>query len=394
VVWGAGFGALLFGFAPLFWGHSIIAEVHALHLFTIALLLWLMLRWHDGHGSLPLAALVFGLGMGNHVTLAFMALPILALLWSGRGRLSWRGVLLSALALLAGLLVYAYLPWRAAADPIINWGDPDNKDGFWWVVSGQGYRRFFFALPRSELLPRLENWWAISRDQFPLPVWPVALLGLWELARRQRWLALGTFFHAAISLVYSVSYNTSDAFVYLLPAYFYVALWIGWGITFLLEQARSWGEPDPVVSGLVAAGLLLVPLLLVAQEWSRMDLTHDRQVETYAQEALESVEPGALILVSSDAYTFALWYYYYVEGLRPDVLVINKPMLSFEWYRHTVEVHHPEMVLPGPSTVQTRKLDTVLRNIDQRAVYVAEDEDDLPGMVLTPVGRLWRVTTP
>jgi hypothetical protein len=182
--------------------------------------------------------------------------------------------------------------------------------------------------------------------------------------------------------------------VYLLPAYFYVALWIGWGITFLLEQARSWGEPDPVVSGLIAAGLLLVPLILVAQEWSRMDLTHDRQVETYAQEALESVEPGALILVSSDAYTFALWYYYYVEGLRPDVLVINKPMLSFEWYRHTVEVHHPEMVLPGPSTVQTRKLDTVLRNIDQRAVYVAEDEDDLPGMVLTPVGRLWRVTTP
>jgi hypothetical protein len=217
---------------------------------------------------------------------------------------------------------------------------------------------------------------------------------LWGLFRRQRWLALGTCAHAVLSLVYSVSYDTTDAFVYLLPAYFYVALWTGWGMALLLEQVRDWGEPDPRLSGIVAAGLLLVPLILVAQRWERMDLTHDREVETYAQETLEVVEPGALILVSSDAYTFALWYYHYVEGLRPDVLVINKPMLSFEWYRHTVTVHHPELVLPGPSTVKTRKLNTVLNNIDQRAVYIAEDEEDLGDMVLTPVGRLWRVTRP
>ena len=391
---GAAVGALLLAFAPLFWGHAIIAEVHTLHLFFIALVLWLMMRWRDGEGPLPLAALVFGLGMGNHITLAFLGPTILMLLWCGRARLSWRGVFLSALALLAGLMVYAYLPWRASTDPLINWGDPDNRENFWWMVSGRGYRRFFFAWPRAELMPRLENWGAISRGQFPLVAWALAPLGLWALARRDRWLALGSLVHAALCLVYSVGYGTTDAFVYLLPAYFYAALWMGQGAALLLQELRKSVRRQALMTSLLALGLLALPLISLATRWEGMDLTDDWEVDAYAQDALGGVEPGALILVESDAYTFTLWYYHYVEELRPDVLVINYPMLSFEWYRHTVEVHHPEVLVSGPDAKRMTKLDMVLRNLDQRAVYIAEDADDLPGMQLTPVGRLWQVTTP
>jgi 4-amino-4-deoxy-L-arabinose transferase-like glycosyltransferase len=392
--WGAAIGALLLGFAPLFWGHAIIAEVHTLHLFFIALVLWLMSRWHDAESPLPLAALAFGLGMGNHVTLAFLAPFILMLLWSGRERLSWRGVLASALALAAGLMVYAYLPWRAATDPVINWGAADTREGFWWMVSGRGYRRFFFALPRNELAPRLGQWWDLSLDQFLLPVWTLAFLGLWDL-RHNRWLALGSLVHAAISLVYALGYNVSDAFVYLLPAYFYVALWIGRGAAFVLATTRRLYESDrdqEKVVSLVAAGLMLAPLVSLASEWQGMDLTHDWEVEIYAQEALEVVEPGSLILVAGDRNTFALWYYRYAEEWRPDVMVVNYVMLNFDWYRRVVTTHHPEMILP--ELAQTNKLNAVLLNLDQRAVYIAEDEDELPDMQLTPAGPLWQVTKP
>ena len=77
--WGAVVGALLLGFSPLFWGHALIAEVYTLHIFFIALILWLMLRWRDGGGPLWLAALAFGLGMGNHITLTFLG-PAIAML--------------------------------------------------------------------------------------------------------------------------------------------------------------------------------------------------------------------------------------------------------------------------------------------------------------------------
>jgi hypothetical protein len=397
---GAAVGALLLAFAPLFWGHSLVAEVYALHLFFIALVLWLMLRWRDGEGPLPLAALAFGLGMGNHITLTFVTPVILLLLWSGRERLSWRGVILSVPALVAGLSVYLYLPWRAGLDPIVNWGDPDTWENFRWVVGGQGYRRFFFALPSEKLGPRLSQWWNLTADQFFVLAWPLALLGLWELARRDRWLALGTLVHTAINLIYSIGYNVTDAFVHLLPVYFYLALWMGQGASSLLAATYRLGTSRRRPTGairLVTVGLLLLPLISLAGEWGEMDLTHEQRAQAFAQDALNIVEPGSMILVGADAYTFALWYYRYVEQLRPDVLVVNDAMMGFDWYRHTVAIHHPEVAQPGEGATRTTRLDLILRNLDERAVYLTKDvkeEGDLPGLELTQVGELWQVTLP
>jgi hypothetical protein len=399
---GAAVGALLLAFSSLFWAHSLIAEVYTLHLFFVALLLWLVLRWRDGDGPLWPAALAFGLGMGNHVTLTFLGPAIALLLWTGRGRLAWRGVLQSALALALGLTVYVYLPWRAATDPVVNWGAPDTWQGFRWTVGGQGYRRFFFALPRDELLPRLGDWWRLTAIQFTPLAWPLAALGLWELARRDRWPALGTFLHAAINLVYSVGYTASDAFVNLLPVYFYVALWMGQGALWLLggvwpsrkprKRARPASQRLPLTMRLAIAGLLLLPLLSLVGKWDEMNLTHDRQAQDYAREALETVEPGSLILVGGDSQTFALWYYYYVKGLRPDVLVANYEMLAFDWYSRTIGIHHPEIARPDPNDATT--LAIVALNLNQRPVYIADDGEDLGDLRLIQVGPLWRVTAP
>ncbi len=407
---GAAIGATLLAFSLLFWAHAIIAEVYALHLFFIALMLWLMLRWRDGVGPLWTAALALGVGMGNHITLTFLGPFILLVLWDGRRRLTGRAIILSALALAAGLAVYLYLPWRASQNPLINWGGADTWEGFKWMVTGQGYRRFFFALPRDQLLPRLEDWWNLSRVQFPWLAWPLAALGLWELVRRGRWLALGMLTHVAINLVYSVGYNTTDAFVYMLPVYLYAALWMGQGAVWLLAVTNRLAQPgraqrrrrqpesdQRLVVGAAAALLLLLPAYSLATNWNTMDLSDTRGAQAYAHEALEAVEPGALILVGSDVYTFTLWYYHYVEGLRPDVLVINYPMLAFDWYRRTVAIHHPDMRGPGPNATRATKLDLVLRNLDQRPVYIAENEEGdhvLPGLEVTPVGNLWRVTAP
>ena len=123
-----------------------------------------------------------------------------------------------------------------------------------------------------------------------------------------------------------------------------------------------------------------------------MDLTHDRRAEDWAKGALESVEPGSLILVGADAYTFALWYYHDVEGVRPDVTVVNEAMYAFEWYQRTLAVHNPDVPLPSSDEPGAKKVDQVLRNLDRRAVYITEDEDNLPGLELTPVGEVWRVT--
>jgi 4-amino-4-deoxy-L-arabinose transferase-like glycosyltransferase len=388
VVLGSAVGALLLAFAPLFWEHATVAEVYALHLFFVALVLWLMLRWRDGEGPLALAALAFGLGLGNRITVTFMGPTILMLLWSGRRRLSWRAVWLAVLALVAGSLVYLYLPWRASQGPLINWGDPDTWEGFKWVVTGQGYRRFFFALPANKLGTRLGDWADLTGSQFPYLAWPLAILGLWDLARRDRWFALGTVAHAGVNLIYSIGYNTTDAFVYLLPVYLYAALWMGQGAAILLSGALDlarWERRPNFFSALVMAGLVLLPLISLVEEWDGMDLTNERRAANYAIGALETVEPDALILVGSDAHTFAFWYYRYVEQVRTDVAIVNYAMLTFDWYRETIKKYHPEILLPPPANSAELKQELTRLNMVERPVYVAEEEY-MEDFTLVPVG--------
>jgi hypothetical protein len=256
------------------------------------------------------------------------------------------------------------------------------------VITGQGYRRFFFALPADELGSRLAEWGDITSAQFPYLAWPLAILGLWGMARRDRWLMLGTVIHALINLIYSIGYDTTDAFVHLLPVYFYVALWMGQGAGILLEatlQLSRWERRPNFVSGLVMVGLVLLPVISLVEEWDTMDLTNERRAATYAREALNVVEPGSLILVGSDAHTFALWYYRYVEQVRTDAAIVNYAMMTFEWYREIIALHHPEIEQPPPRNSREMKRELAQLNLDERAVYVAEDEY-MEGFDLVPVG--------
>jgi 4-amino-4-deoxy-L-arabinose transferase-like glycosyltransferase len=71
--------AFMLAFSPLLWSQAVIAEVYTLLSFFAALFLWLILIWRDGtrDWALWVAAFLFGLGLGNHLSLLF-ALPAVA----------------------------------------------------------------------------------------------------------------------------------------------------------------------------------------------------------------------------------------------------------------------------------------------------------------------------
>ena len=384
----AGVGAFGLAFSRLAWSQSVIAEVYALHLLFVALVLWLVLRWRDGDGSLPLAALVFGTGLGNHVTISFLAPSVAVLLWAGRRRLGVRPLLLSAGALLLGLGVYLYVPLRAATDPIVNWGGADTLPGFRWLVSGEGYRRFLFSVPLGDLPGKLRDLaWEVW-IQFPVPAWPLVPIGLISLFRRRPALATAGAIHVAIVAVHATGYGVTDAYVYLLPAYLHVAVWIGVGAAAVLAFAASARLPERWrgrAAAAVVAGLLALPALSVWESYGFVDASGDREPEVYAEETLGAVAPGALFFAGSDAHTFTLWYYRYVRGMRPDVTVVNPSLLGFDWYRRTLAVHHPDLNLSPSMRVM------ILWYRGRRPIYLAEEPEGLGGIATKVDGRMWRV---
>jgi len=342
----------LLAFSRLFWSQAIIAEVYTLNALAFILVLSLFWRWETPSPRSPtlwlaLGALVLGLGLGNHVTLLFLLPPLLYWVLSSprRRELGWREAILVGACFLGGLSIYLYLPVRAMAKPPLDWGDPVTWGRFVWMVSGALYRHYVYALPLGFVPVRLAKWAGDLVWQFG--PWGVALglMGIWELAAGARRVLL---FTASIFLLYSayaIGYNTADSFVYLLPAYIVWALWIGRGVLSAWDMlGGSWQDWRHVVS--IVLVLCCLPLISVLWNWPALDLSQDHEATAYMSAVLEALPPEAIVITASDRHTFSLWYVQQVEGERPDVLVLDRDLLPYEWYRDTVLPRYPRVNIP------------------------------------------------
>jgi hypothetical protein len=341
--------ALTLAFSSLLWSQAVISEVYALLMLFAALLFWLLVRWRDGggHGYLWLAAFALGLGLGNHLTLVFVAPAAAVFLWPERRRWLRFRVLLPAVALfIAGLGIYAYLPLAARHRPPVNWGNPQTLKGFLWVVTGQQYQQFAFGLGMEDIPGRIYAWAGMLGDQFGWWGLTLALAGAWGWWQRDRHLAFFALIWIFLSIVYAFFYNTADSHMYLMPAVLMMALWWGEGIGDLYGLVRrSWPRWQPVALALV----ILLPLGSLALHWRTVEPDDDWEVHAYIHRVLEAVEPGGLVIVRGDGPTFALWYGLYAEEQRADVAVVSGPLLAYIWYRDHVRHLYPYIVVNEPT---------------------------------------------
>lgn len=77
---------------------------------------------------------------------------------------------------------------------------------------------------------------------------------------------------------------------------------------------------------------IVVPLQMVSQTWDDHDRSGRYAARDYAINYLESLEPNAIVFCNGDNDTFPLWYVQEVEGVRPDVKIINLSYLNSDWY--------------------------------------------------------------
>ena len=378
----SGAGGALLAFSRLFWSQALIAEVYALNALMAAACLWWLQRWEDAPQSRRpaislLLGLTGGLAAGNHLTILLLAPPMFYVLLSDArrpGAREWAGILAG---LGMGLLVYLLIPARAAAGPYVNWGNADRWDRFWWLVSGALYQHYAFAIPLQHLPLRIASWAGELVRQFG--PWGVALglLGIWTLSARRRVLGLSVGIFILYSL-YAIGYNTADSFVYLIPSYVVWALWSGLGILYLPRWVReSW--PDKHARWWLALAIAcLMPLVSLGWNWQAMDLSDDTQAMDYVRETLPGLPSGAILISASDAHTFSLWYAQQVERLRPDVLVIDRDLLPYDWYGENLFPRYPGVDLPAGDVAGPDWLSQLVENnLASRAVFLADADERL-----------------
>lgn len=333
---------LLLGLAPAFRHLAVVSEMYALSAVIAAALLCAAL---SARPRAPLAAaLLAGVGMGSHQTLLF-ALPGLA--WARRRGLAGRGGAWAAGFFLLGLAVYLYLPLRAAAGPIVDWGDPRTPAGLWRLLTRADYGGLRLHPDRPAGLS--PSSWAASAlyaarlfsAQLGAGGLALALWGAW--VRRREDAARGAAAAFLLSGPVFVLWANLDparpesAAILephlVLPLVFAAAL-AGVGAADLLARGR------PAARAALAAAALLWPW---PSSGTPLSWRADHSALDYGRGLLAGLPPGALVLDPDDPTAFTLGYLA-LRGERPDVV----PILYFRtrWGYERLKRLHPEVLPP------------------------------------------------
>lgn len=189
---------------------------------------------------------------------------------------------------------------------------------------------------------------------FMLPL-ILGLIGLvWQsfAGRRgieQFWIVFFLFFMTGIAIVLYLNQTPLQPRErdYAFAGSFYAyAIWIGMGVAGLwrllcrvMKNKEQWAAVVACVAGMV------IPLQMVSQTWDDHDRSGRYAARDYAINYLESLEPNAIVFCNGDNDTFPLWYAQEVEGIRPDVKIINLSYLASDWYYNQMRM--PSYTAPG-----------------------------------------------
>jgi hypothetical protein len=336
-------GGLGLGAVGTIWAAATVAEVNPLHLLLCALLIHRALVWQARRATVDLivGGVLVGLAVGNHLLTLFVApFIVLFVAWVGRREMLARPwlVVLAVLALVLGLSVYVYIPIAASRSPALPYNHPLTLEGVWWLVSGEQFRGQFdflsskgpgiFLASLGDLLDL-----AFRRATPILPL--LGLAGIAILIVRRT--AFGLM---SAAILITGTYLWAN---YLRLEHYLLVPWLvlGIGAAVTLEEVargfvaagRRWvaregvgGARIGVLVGLVG---LAFAVALAAVNWSASDRSGDRSGDDYVSATLASLPPNAAILSYWDAST-PLWHAQHVEGLRPDVLIVDDTNIVYE----------------------------------------------------------------
>jgi tetratricopeptide (TPR) repeat protein len=343
--------AWLLAFGPSYWAEANIQRVYALNALFLALAFFFVLRWRrDRRGrDLVIGALVCGLGASNHLEMGvagiamglFVVVTEPAILQRGRLVLACIG------AAAAGLLPYVYLPIRARAHPLLDWGHPVTPASFVKVVGRSDFWGRAYIQGPADLLPIFGDY---ARSLVVESAWIGAALALLAVvtARKRRWpVLLPLLIMLANAITMALHGSRSDLFIwhrYYIPSYVALALLAAWG----------WQTLSTILRPRAVALALLAPAALLVLGWRPNDRHLYRIGEDYSRTLLSTLPPGTHLIASDDNILFILMYLNLGEGLRPDVDLIlegvggaNLPPLSFNPDVDPVyTTHHPNWNMP------------------------------------------------
>lgn len=116
-------------------------------------------------------------------------------------------------------------------------------------------------------------------------------------------------------------------------SFYAFSIWMGLGVLWFFEKIKEKSKLSRRTSAIIATAICsVVPIILIAQNWDDHDRSGRYFTRDLGRSYLEGALPNSIILPLGDNDTFPLWYNQEVEGVRPDVRIMNLSYLGGIWY--------------------------------------------------------------
>jgi hypothetical protein len=214
---------------------------------------------------------------------------------------------------------------------------------------------------------------------FALP-FIIGLLGAvyhFQRKKRDALVVLMLFFFTGIAIVIYVnqpSIQPRERDYSYVGSFYAFAIWIGLGVIALAELIGKKMNPKVAAIGATAVCLLAAPVLMAKEEWKDHDRSTKMTPHDMAYNYLISCPPNAILFTYGDNDTYSLWYDQEVEGIRPDVRIVNLSLFTGDWYIHQMQSKMNESA-PLPITMPYDKYKEGVRDV----IYF--DDKKIPGSV-------------
>ncbi|MDQ4035783.1 MAG: DUF2723 domain-containing protein [Chloroflexota bacterium] len=377
----AGIAGAAFAFASEPWENATRADVHAISILSVTVLVWLLFTWRAAErargpragGWLVGAALTFGLGLGVHPLIGLLAFGIGAWLFLVDRHIwrRWRLVLLCALMVALGIATFAYIWLRAITDPEppLFYARPDTWERFRYLVFAEQFAGLFrdFREPLADIGPKWAGAERVLAAQFVAPGWLLVAVGAAVLAAR----SMGTFVVLLLfvigNILYSMNFRDGDIDRYYMPTIAVLAPLLGVALARIAAAcAQAVAEVGrrlvttlgsrrimASLGGALVLGLgALLPAASLVTGYEAHDQSKNRDADAWVASVHELVPTNAVI-VSWWSYSTPLWHHRWVLGERPDITIIDERDILDDGYRtmnNAIRAHYGErpvyVVLP------------------------------------------------
>lgn len=163
------------------------------------------------------------------------------------------------------------------------------------------------------------------------------------------------------------------------------------GLVFLLKALK---KESAIIPAAIAITLIAAPVWMGIQEWNDHDRSNKLTAPDLAKNYLESCAPNAILFTFGDNDTYPLWYAQEVQGVRPDIRVINYSLLGIDWYinqlRYKVNQSAPIDVIWSKEQIEGEKLNYAM--VDSRVPDYVDLKTALKDWVGTSdMGRMYNM---